>query len=346
MNFILHIEVKLQCMQKISFIILIFLLASCKKSQSPPTTLEIESQKKISSVSKKKIPRLQNNYETVNVLGKIKSIVCTNYKQFVSNSELSNLVTKVDYKFNVKGNVIEEITYLAFGEINRYKYFYDDMGNRIKSIKFDENKRNTVVDYSLLNEKGLVINTKSTELAKTKDYKDTIIIFEDIFKYKVATDTLLDYTFYDKLKPKDSIRSVNHYKNGNLTKNINYSNGRARGLSSYQYDKRNNKITYAEYEANSEKPSRIWQFKYDKNDREINWKMDSFENNFKREIKKSYDNFGNITEEIQIENDKINQKISYKYVYVYDQQNNWIKQSRYKLNGDKVSVLERKITYY
>lgn len=322
------------------------MLVSCKKSQSPPITLEIESQKKISSISKKKIPRLQKNYETVNVLGKAKSIVCTNYKQFVSNSELSNLVTKVDYKFNEKGYVIEEITYLAFGEINRYKYFYDDMGNRIKSIKFDKNKRNIVVAYSLLNEKGLVMKTKSTELTKTKDYKDTIIIFEDIFKYKVATDTLLDYTYYDKVRPKDSIRNVGHYKNGNLTKQIHYSNGRAWGLLTFQYDKNNNEVIRAEYEADSEKPSRIWQYKYDKNNREINWKIDSFENNFKREIKKSYDNFGNIAEEIQIENDKINQKISYKYVYVYDQQNNWIRQSRYKLNGDKVSVLDRKITYY
>lgn len=333
-------------MQKISFIILIFLLISCKKSQSSLTTLEIESKKEIPSVSKKKIPRFQNNYQTLNLQGKVKSIVCTNYQQFVPNSELSNLVTKVDYKFNEKGNIIEEITYLAFGEINRYKYFYDDMGNRIKSIKFDKNNRNIVVAYSLLNEKGLVINAKSTELTKTKDYKDTIIIFEDIFTYKVAIDTLLDYTYYDKLRPKDSIRNFEYYKNGNLTKQISYSNGRAWGLLTFDYDKNNNKVIQAEYEDDFEKPSRIWQYKYDINNREINWKIDSFENGFKREIKKSYDSFGNITEEIQIENDKINQKISYKYVYFYDQQNNWIKQSRYKLNGDKVSVLERKITYY
>lgn len=306
----------------------------------------MKAKKKYHRLQKKKISRLQNNYKTVNVLGKVKSIVCTNYEQFVSNSELSNLVIKVDYKFNEKGNVIEEITYLAFGEINRYKYFYDDMGNRIKSIKFDNSNKNIVVAYSLLNEKGLEINTKSTELTKTKDYKDTIIIFEDIFKYKVVTDTLLDYTFYNKMRPKDSIRNVDHYKNGNLIKQINYSHGRAWGLLTFQYDKNNNKITQTEYDADSEKPARTWRYKYDKNNREINWKTDSFENNFKHEIKKSYDNFGHITEEIQIENGKINEKISYKYVYVYDQQNNWIKQARYKLTGDKVSVLERNIIYY
>lgn len=333
-------------MKKIFSLIFISLLVSCKKSQSPLTTLEIESKKEIPSVSKKKIHRFQNNYQTLNLRGKVKSIVCTNYQQFVPNSELSNLVTKVDYKFNKKGNVTEEITYLAFGEINRYKYFYDDMGNRIKSIKFDKNNRNIVVAYSSLNEKGLVINAKSTELAKTQDYKDTIIIFEDIFTYKAATDTLLDYTFYDKLRPKDSIRNINHYKNGNLVKSINHSKGRAWGLSIYQYDKRNNKITQTEYDADSGKPSMVWDCKYDKNNRQINWKTDNFENNSTHELKKSYDDFGNITEEIQIENGSINEKISYKYVYVYDQQHNWIKQTRCKLNGNKVSVLERKITYY
>ena len=58
-------------MQKISFIIFISLLVSCKKSTSPLTILEIESQKKVTSVSKKKISTLQSNQETLNLQGKI-----------------------------------------------------------------------------------------------------------------------------------------------------------------------------------------------------------------------------------------------------------------------------------
>lgn len=84
---------------------------------------------------------------------------------------------------------------------------------------------------------------------------------------------------------------------------------------------------------------------YDKNNREIYWKIDSFDYNIKREIKRSYDDFGNITEKKQIENGRLDETISYKYVYVHDEKNNWIRQARYKLNGNKVSSLERKITF-
>lgn len=319
-------------------------LSSCNKADNS-ISLEKESKIKVISVSKKKIPRFQNNYKTINLQGKVKSIVCINYKQFVPDSELSNYVTKVDYKFDERGNTVEQITFLAPGEINHYQYSYDDMGNCIKSIKFDENNKKIIVATSLLNQQGLELNSKSMELTKTKDYTDTIRTIENIRKYKIIRDTLLDYTFYEKSKPKDSIRSVDYYKNGNLVNHVNYSQGRVWGKTTYQYDDKGNRIMQTEYNY-SGSISLIWHFKYDKNNREINWQVNNLENNFKREIKKSYDDYGNITEELQIENGKINEKISYRSVYVYDSQNNWVKQNRYKLNGDKISVLDRKITYY
>lgn len=333
-------------MQKFFYLFCIVLLVSCKKTQSPSEILEIESRKEISSVAKKKIPRLQNNYQTLNLQGKVKSIVCTSYKQFVPTTELSNLVTKVDYYFNEKGNVDEEIIYLATGEIHRYKYFYDEIGNRIKSLKIDDYNRNIVVSSSLLNEKGLELNTKSTELSKTKDYKDTIIIFENIFKYSTSTDTLLGYTFYNKMHPEDSIRNVCHYDNGNLIKQINYSKGRAWGLTTYQYDKRNNIVSQSEYDDDFKNPSRTQYFRYDEKNRQVSWKIDSFENNYTNEIEKFYDDYNNITKEIYTENGKVNEKISYQYFYKYDHQKNWIQQIRQRLNGTNVSVLNRKITYY
>lgn len=334
-------------MKQILLLVISFLSLNSCDNKDKHISLEEESKIKIISVSRKKIPRFQKNYKTINLQGKVKSIVCTNYQQFVTNSELSNYITKVNYKFDQIGNAIEEITFLAPGEIFHYQYYYDDMGNRIKSVKLDENSKKVVaIATSLLDEQGLELNNKSMELTKTKDYKDTIRTIETIMKYKIITDTLLDYTFYEKSRPKDYIRNIDYYKNGNLIKQINYSYGRAWVLSTYQYDEQNNKIMWTESDPDSGSASRIWHFKYDKNNRQINWQVDSFENNFKREIKKSYDDYGNITEEIQIENGKINEKISFKSVYIYDKQNNWIKQTRYKLNGDKISVLDRKITYY
>lgn len=331
-------------MQKISFIIFISLLVSCKKSTSTLTILEIESQKKVTSVSKKKISTLQSNQETLNLQGKIKSILCTNYQQFVPTSELSNLVTKVDYKFDERGNVLEEKKFLATGEISHYQYSYDDMGNLLKSVKLDQNDKKIVVATTLLNEKGFQLNSKSIELYKTKDYQDTIITFENITKYKILTDTVTDYISYGKSTPKDFIRSIDYYKEGNLI--IHITKGKFKVISSFQYDKKNNKIKQTESYPNSESIARIYYYQYDKNNREIYWKIDSFDYNIKREIKRSYDDFGNITEEKQIENGRLDEKISYKYVYVYDQKNNWIRQARYKLNGNKVSILERKIIYY
>lgn len=39
-------------------------------------------------------------------------------------------------------------------------------------------------------------------------------------------------------------------------------------------------------------------------------------------------------------------KPSYYDILTYDSQNNWIKRERFRLNGSKISVLERRITYY
>jgi len=331
-------------MEKISYLLFICLLFSCSKTQSPTDVLEMESQKKIPSVSKKKIPRLPNNYETVNVQGKVKSIICTNYQQSVQNSELSYLVTKVDYKFDEKGNVVDQVTHLADGESNHYKYFYDDFGNRTKSIKLDQNNKKIVVAISLLNEKGSELNSKSMELVKTKDYQDTIISIESITKFRLATDSIEDYISYRKHTPKDFIRNIDYYSDGRLIRNVTI--GVVKTISIYQYDNQNNKIMQTESYPDSDSIARIWHYTYDKNNRETSWKIENYENKYRGENKKSYDDYGNITEEVHVENGKINEKISYKYVYVYDLQNNWIKQYREKLNGGKVSLLERKITYY
>ncbi len=321
------------------FIVFLFALFSCKKSNHK-TNLD-NSEEKIISISKKSVPVYQRNYETLNIKGKVKSITCTNYQQFIPDSELKYFVTKQDYKFDKKGNVSEEMIYNEHDVLDqRKRYFYDDMGNCLKTESFDAKGK---LDYSstiILNEDGLFVSEEYIEQNMTKIY---------LRNYMTITDSLIIYHLIRRenregrgIKIDSVLRAEKEYNNGNLIKETHYSNGRISSVEEFKYDPKGNMTLHS----NTGSHLILWKFKYDENDRQINWYVQNEFNDMTREIKRTHDNEGNIVKEVSFVNGRLSEEESFINSYVYDKYHNWVKRSKCKLNGDKISILERDITYF
>lgn len=303
------------------------LLISCNKN-------EVISKAKVS------VPNFQKNYKTLNVKGNVRSIECTNYQQFVPNSYLSYYITKEDYKFDERGNIAEE-TYYHLNEKFHYRnvYSYDEMNNCIQTKGFDEFGNSTFAQTNFLNENGFVIKVQFVEPNEKGNYIS-------IYDYQTISDSLIIYNeSYQEVNETINYHYTKIYENDKLVKRIDSSDKfKLVNEMKYKYDSVGNKI----FQSDSNKVQvHIWEFEYDENNNMTRW-MSLIKRvpEMKNEFFKTYDKFGNIIKEVNYKDGNLNERNSYEAVYEYDKVGNWIKRTRFKLNGDKISVLERKIEYY
>ena len=78
------------------------------------------------SASERLVPEYQKNWKTVGVRGKVKEIICMDYKQFVPNSSLPILGVKENFQFDRNGNLSEKSGYSEKQEfLHRLKYSFD-----------------------------------------------------------------------------------------------------------------------------------------------------------------------------------------------------------------------------
>lgn len=288
----------------------------------------------ITTTSEKSISSLQKNYQTLNVYGSVESIICFNYKRYIPNSDLDYLVTKNDYKFDKKGNVSEEKVYMENEVLkSRNQYFYDNFGNCLKTKSFG---RDSILNYTSiiqLNKNGLKISEKTINRFGIEEYITT---------YEIITDTLVVCNWYNTKNPKEINKIYQKSKNGNIISET-YVNGTVSWENKYEYDNANNKIMQSTISAYDH---HVWKWKYNKNNQPIFWQVHDFKRDIINEILTEYDEYGNKTKITYTENGVLNNRKSYRDNYIYDRQQNWTKRSRFRLNGDKVSILERKISYY
>lgn len=314
---------------KFSFLTLcLLLLASCSKQKSEEEVVTDT----IISVSEVAVPYYQNNYKKLNLNGKVKEIFCTDYVQFVSDSYSNTYIVKNNYKFDTLGNVIEKISLLKDDKFSSKKvYFYDRMNNVLKTLTFFEaNDMVTESKKDSLNKQGLFVS--SDYFHKDKGSKS------HIQKYEIISDTIIKSVLYtiEKGIVIDSLKEIKKYENGHLV----YWFGSVE--QEYKYDKNGNKIFQV---LKDKRDTLVYHIEYDENNREVKWGSQK-NGEIRLEILKSYDTFGNIIREVYYDRGEISDLSSYYDILTYDNKNNWIKRERFKLNGDKISILERKITYY
>jgi hypothetical protein len=128
------------------------------------------------------------DWKSFNLRGKVKSIKCTNYQLFIPHSELSNYISKQDYKFNISGSLSEESIYFYDEQSIRYRYVYeyDKSGNSIKFNSFDKDNHIKYRGEHYFNSKGKKISYQEKTESHDIKYKET-------YDYIVDSDTLIIY---------------------------------------------------------------------------------------------------------------------------------------------------------
>lgn len=286
------------------------ILFSCSKSEF---NQEAPAEKVNDDVS-------QLNYKTLNVNGNVKSITCVNYKQFIPDSLLGAMVTKEDFVFDKKGNVVEEITYYGVeGVDHRNIYEYDKMNNftRMDSYEKDGKKR-----YTILNS----YNKQGKLLMHTEEENN--IIREESHTFEELTDN------HEKYRLKDGKYVIKEYSEGRIKSITKYTRAnQVEYQSVYKYNASGKTIEAGSYQDNDTTkfvPNTL--YTYDESGRLIQ------RQGYSSEV---YDLYGNIISQVYE-----NPLGTYTSKYIYDKKNNWIERITYLPNGKLRSILERKIEYF
>lgn len=310
-------------------------MISCNKSN------QLQKENEVISKAKVSVPNFQKNYKTLNVKGNVKSIECINYQQFVPNSYLSNYFTKEDYKFDQRGNIVEETVYLLDEKFHyRYVYIFDQMDNCIQTQGYDEFGNSTFIKTKFLNEKGLIFKDEIIEPNEKANYVS-------IYDYKTISDSIVIYNMsYQKINDTTNYHYVDTYENDKLIKRIRSNDDDTPWVTvdKYKYDQQGNQIFHSD---SNKVQLHIWKFEYDDNNNMTRWFTEINRSpKVRNEFIKSYDDFGNIIKEVNYKDNILNEQKSHTALYEYDKNGNWIKRTRFKLNGEKISILERKLEYY
>jgi len=263
----------------------------------------------------------KNDLGSFELMGKVKSIETHQYKPKV----LDGIIAKGEIDNN----------WLAVQSLNEFNH----KGNILKTTIFKDNKENSVLTYSYDGEKLIEKNSKFGRWLSEEGYYprdsmiygrngliESIIRFDDSLKYIRNKRTynkknlLTIDSVFDKSNEVDEIENFEYDSVGNILekkntlfgKNITISN-----FSVYKYDTLSRKIE-----------SRF--YRYGALDRR--WVSE-------------YNEFDDILKEIKYYSEGSTVEYSYKYVYEYDDQKNWITKIVFK-NDEPTEYLKRKIIYY
>ena len=279
----------------------------------------------------------QNNRQTYNLKGNVRSIIEFNYKQYVPDSELTYYVTKRYYKFNAAGNCTELTTFLEQESFQgRNVYQYDEAGNNTEIIAYNED---STLDYKVtyvFDEQGNMIEFSNYGSSGNLKYRDQRTYGPGLsfVKHRVGLTppgststyrytydsqgrrTSEDYYTDDETKLK---RRTEWLYSGDTTRETEYNRfGELSGTKLSVYDK-NSRLIESKINAGYE---------------------DMTETHYK------YDTFGNILECIVKDSAGVDMRRSCRCEYKYDKTGNWIKRITYKADGTLKSSIERKIGYY
>jgi hypothetical protein len=286
---------------------------------------------------------IMKDWNALNLKGNVKSIKCTNYQLFIPYSELTDYISKQDYKFNNNGSLSEEAIYYYDEQSIRYRYVYeyDKSGKSIKFNSFDKDNHVKYRGEHYFNSKGKKIMYQEKTEEQAVKYKET-------YDYMVDSDTLISYNSHQLIPfSKDTFQYVITIKDKFEKSEKRYLNHRLKHIYTYKYDIDSNLVEEKEFSHQdtlnySEKTNYIYN-----NENQLIFRERMSGINIYVYIQEfTYDSFGNILSEKHSENDNCIEKRSYRNEYLYDNHNNWIKRTTYALNGTVRFVLDREFEYY
>ena len=241
--------------------------------------------------------------------------------------ENQNTFLSQSYKYDDKGNKIEEVSYRTYPLPEKITYKYDSIGNIIEEVRYDKNGiiyRKLGFEYNK-NGKKVEENYFDREyMRRLKIDRKSINIYDPNLKYMLTATSTFNYDLKGNLIqvsnffPKDSLESKLIYKYdliGNQIENILYNaDGTIAWKLNYAYDSGRNIIEYTKNR-----------------------------NGFKNKYTCTYDSFGNIIEYFYYSGSNLSDgyKLVRKHSYKYNSSGDMIESSTYNQKG----VLEDRYTF-
>lgn len=303
----------------------LFIFFSCSNSEY---NQEAEAEKVNDEYHEKFDDEYPKNYKTLNIKGNVKSITCTNYKQFIPDSLLGWFFIKEDYVFSKRGNVVIEEKSYTVGKKFPYRkvYEYDKMNNITKCEYYERDGEKTDIITYFYNKQGKLLRKKSEQVGK--------VIIEVINKYEILRDDYNKYKSYTRGSTDSEYYMTSTYSKGKiLSKSLEVSGVTILTVYKYNALGRMTELGFCENN-DTTKFSANETFIYDKNGKLRRHDFLLPGNVY------IYDEYENIVSQIAGTNNSFNAE------YIYDKKNNWIKRTSYLPNGKLMSILERKIEYF
>jgi hypothetical protein len=277
------------------------------------------------------------NRTVMNIFGNAKSVHYYNYEKFTADAQSPYLGY---YEFDTAGNIIiEKIVPPADSAYSLY-YKRDQYGNTIEILKKDASGNPGVLTEYTLDERGNAIVVKETHI-KTGEVRT----WNNNYKYHSNGNVIEqpskrteDGVTFDTRKVYDD--------SGRVIESSTYINQEFRYGHQVKFNSQGKIIEQKQLDQNRNAALTVI-YTYDSAGHELTTRevwSDSARNYF---VRRKFDEFGNLTEYIHEDyTGQPDPSKSTRYVYDYDEHNNWIKSTTSSLDGAPRHSIRRKIVYY
>ena len=278
--------------------------------------------------------------QQLNLRGKVSYMQVNTYKAGLKDGEIQrqSLVREIQYSFTKQGDLSEQKNYANDKLQRRFVYQYDNNGRETKKVWY--NSRGNVYQTYISKYAGgnmsayLVFNGNDVLLDSTVYvYADNQLSTENHF----LSDTADQCAFYFTFK---------YNNNGKMLSKQKVDGSQIFLVDQYAYDAKNRISEEKKYDKNGELVA-DYLFTYDDEDQIVVRKSINEQGASRRRITYSYDQYGNLVEEIWYDKETtfILREIS--NTYTYDDKGNWISRITYE-GPDKnpTEIVVRSIDYY
>ena len=268
--------------------------------------------------------KIENDLTKDSLKGKVSFYSESSYKLVEKFGEIEKggEFFKHTYKFDEKGNMIEEITSKAYGNLNsKFTYKYDVKGNEIEVNTYvtdGTNKARACENINWRMKEKLGDNRFINNLAYCSyiDVKN-FIKFKYSYKYDEKGNMIEQNSYNDDGSLCFKTKSKYDEKGNKIELIIYYTDGSLCCETTYKYDEKGNKIEQIIYYHENGNQSIETTYEYDEKGNMIE------KYSYPSKMTYEYDEGGNVIEEDSYEYGDLSRKCTYKYEF--DAMNNWIK---------------------
>ena len=309
-------------------------------------------------------PISKHDWKTDNLKGQVKQYSICSYdaSDYFGEIQKTNLNIKTTYKYDIKGNLIEENDFKTNGSLNSMTSFtYDEKDNILEgaiynsngqlsskgTYKYDDNGNQ--IEHKIYNSVGSLI-FKLIYLYDDKgniiEYKlyndDGRLALKETYKYDVKGNQIEKANYKDNLNLLSKETCKFDEKDNQIEQNCINANGSLSHTKTCKYDDKGHQIEVLLYSSDGQSSKEIYLFDHLGNT--IEYGIYGLDGHLLKSIKYKYNDDGNLIEENWYNADG---NYDRKKTYKYDKNGNWIEQIEFT---SEILIpqyfIERKFEYY